>query len=66
MYHFVGIDLIQGVNWLSKNHAMIDFKEKNVYLSLENENEVNRLPFHSEEYAFHPNIISFVKATKYL
>lgn len=28
MYHFVGIDLIQGVNWLSKNHAMIDFKEK--------------------------------------
>ena len=33
MYHLVGIDLILGMDWLSKNHAIIDCNKKKVYLA---------------------------------
>lgn len=51
MYHLVGIDVILGMDWLFKNHVIIDCKKRNVCLSLENENERSRLLFYGKEHA---------------
>ena len=45
MYHLVGIDIILGMDWLSQNHAIIDCKKREVYLSLEDEKEGNQILF---------------------
>lgn len=66
IYHLVGIDVILKMDWLSKNHIIVDCTKKNVYHSLERENEENGLLCHGKEHAFHPNKNSFAKATKYL
>ena len=66
MYHLVGIDIILGMNWLSQHHAIIDCKNREVYLSLESEKEGKQIFFDEEEAENHPCIISYVKATKYL
>lgn len=50
MYHLGGIDVILMIDWLSKNHAIIDCEKKNVYLSWESKNEVNRLHFNATKY----------------
>lgn len=65
MHHLAGIDVILWIK-CCQNYAIIHHKRKNVYLSLESENERNRLLFYVDEYAFHPYIISFVKVTKCL
>lgn len=66
MNHLLGIDVILKMDWLWKNHTIIDYKRKNVYLSIESENERNRLLFHGKKHAFHPCIIFLVKVTKNL
>ena len=65
MYHLVGIDLILGMDWLSKNHAIIDCNKKKVYLAGDIASG-KKLFFKGEQSENHPLLISYVKATKFL
>ena len=65
MYHLVGIDLILGMDWLSKNHAIIDCNKKKVYLAGDMVSG-KKLFFKGEQLENHPLLISYVKATKFL
>lgn len=66
MYHLVRIYVILGLDWLAQNHAILDCKMWQVYLSLDSMEEGKQLFFHGEEVKNHQCIISYVKATKYL
>ena len=65
MYHLVGIDLILGMDWLSKNHAIIDCNKKKVYLAGDIASG-KKLFFRGEQSKNHPLLIPYVKATKFL
>ena len=61
----MGIDLILGMDWLSKNHAIIDCNKKKVYLAGDLDSG-KKFFFKGEQTENHPLLISFVKATKFL
>ena len=65
MYHLVGIDIILGMDWLSKNHAIINCNKKKVSLAGDMASG-KKLFFKGEQAENHPLLISYVKATKYL
>lgn len=65
MYHMVGIDILLGMEWLSKNHAILDCDKKKVYLARDLVSG-QKLFFRDEPIENQPLFVSYTKATKYL
>ena len=66
MYHLVRIDIILGMDWLSKNHVIIECKKREIILACVDLLSGNQILFRGDEVVNHPCIISYVKETKYL
>ena len=45
LYHLVGIDIILGMDWLSKNHAIIECRKREIILSCEDLLSGNQILF---------------------